>query len=75
MSDKLIAQWQTKGGKHWYKLYKSIINDYHFVGENASGPATSSGGVQFNEADALAYMERLVASAKRCGQKSFTRSA
>lgn len=73
MSDKLIAQWQTRGGKHWYKLYRSVIRDYHFVGDNSSGPATASGGVEFDEAAALAYMERLIASAKRCGQKSFAR--
>jgi hypothetical protein len=37
MEKKLIAKWQSKGGRYWLELYQDSTGAYSYRGDNCGG--------------------------------------
>ena len=55
MQERLIARWQTRGGRYWLELYKTPHpRDYRYRGDNCGGGFTAR-----TDGAAVARMERI----------------
>jgi hypothetical protein len=54
----IVARWQTRGGRYWFRLY----HDYLGYSYRCTGGGGNLGDIA--EADAISYIEKRIAGAK-----------
>ncbi len=50
----LIAEWRTRGGRFWYKVYRNADSSYRYACDNGGGCL----GILANDSEAIAEIQR-----------------